>query len=258
MQIDAQDPPQAPIALVTGGAIRVGAAIVRSLAKAGYRVWIHYNRSQAAASALQCSLGKSAVGIVAADLSLKNARQGLVAKILDPAGPAAGHLDLLVNSAASFESGPFLQRSDEDLLRVLNLNLVAPLSLARSLAPMLASRGGSIINILDLAASQSWRGYTDHCIAKAGLAMATQSLALELAPELRVNGIAPGTVLWPEERRFSNDGARAKIVAGIPLGRIGGADDVARAVLYLAREPFITGHTIVIDGGRKVGRGSTP
>ncbi len=257
MQIHPQEPHKAPIALVTGGAIRVGAAIVRSLAEAGYRVWIHYNRSQAAALELQRSLGKGAAGIVAADLSLENARKGLIAEILDPAGPAAGRLDLLVNSAASFESGPFLERSDEDLLRVLNLNLIAPLSLARGLAPMLASRGGSIINILDLAASQPWRGYADHCIAKAGLAMATHSLALELAPDLRVNGIAPGTVLWPEEHRFSSDEARAKIVAGIPLGRIGGADDVARAVLYLARESFITGHTIVVDGGRRVARGST-
>ena len=257
MLSDPQEPQQAPIALVTGGAIRVGAAIVRSLAGAGYRVWIHFNRSQTAAQELATSLGTAAAGIVGADISTKNARQGLIARVLDPAGPAAGQLDLLVNSAASFEHGSFLGRSDEDLLRVLNLNLVAPLSLARGFAPMLASRGGSIINILDLAASQPWRGYADHCIAKAGLAMATRALAGELAPDLRVNGIAPGTVLWPEEQRFTGSKARSRIVNGIPLGRIGEADDVARAVLYLAREPFITGHTIIIDGGRSVARGST-
>ncbi|MCA9635681.1 MAG: SDR family oxidoreductase, partial [Myxococcales bacterium] len=102
-----------------------------------------------------------------------------------------------------------------------------------------------------LAAYQAWGGYADHCVAKAGLAMATRALAGELAPSVRVNGIAPGTVLWPDEARFAEGSpARAAITARIPLGRAGTPEDVARAVLYLAREPFITGHTIVVDGGR--------
>ncbi len=252
------DAPSPPIALVTGGAIRVGAAIVRALAEAGYRVWIHYRSSENPARALAEALGPAHVGVVAADLSDEEGRRELVLRVIDPAGPAGGRLDLLVNSAAGFEHGAFLARSDEDLLRVLTLNLVAPLSLVRGLAPALALQGGSVVNILDLAATQPWRGYVDHCTAKAGLAMATRALAGELAPAIRVNGISPGTVLWPEEERFASPEARAKIVAGIPLGRIGSAEDVARAVVYLAREPFITGQTIVVDGGRSVSRGAGP
>jgi pteridine reductase len=258
MQTQRNDAPSPPIALVTGGAIRVGAAIVRALADAGYRVWIHYNRSEAPALALAEALAPAIVGITSADLSRADDRRALVHRIVDPAGPASGRLDLLVNSAAGFEHGAFLARSDEDLLRVLTLNLVAPLSLIRDLTPTLAAGGGSVVNILDLAATQPWRGYVDHCTAKAGLAMATRALAGELAPAIRVNGISPGTVLWPDDERFSGEEARARIVAGIPLGRVGAAEDVARAVVYLAGEPFITGHTIVVDGGRSVSRGAGP
>jgi len=258
MQPQRNDAPSPPVALVTGGAIRVGAAIVRALADAGYRVWIHYNRSESPAQTLAEALGPAIAGIFSADLSRPDDRRALVQTIVDPAGPAAGRLDLLVNSAAGFEHGAFLARSDEDLLRVLTLNLIAPLSLARGLAPALATGEGSVVNILDLAATQPWRGYVDHCTAKAGLAMATRALAGELAPAIRVNGISPGTVLWPEEERFSSEEARARIVAGIPLRRVGTAEDVARAVVYLAREPFITGHTIVVDGGRSVSRGAGP
>ncbi len=247
-----------PIALVTGGAIRVGAAIVRALVDAGYRVWIHYRSSESAARSLAETLGSAHVGLAQADLSSAQEREELIARVLDPAGDAGGRLDLLVNSAAGFEHGAFLARSDEDLLRVLTLNLVAPLSLVRGFAPALALGAGSVVNILDLAASQPWRGYVDHCTAKAGLAMATRALAGELAPNVRVNGISPGTVLWPEEERFASPEARAKIVAGIPLGRVGSAEDVARAVVYLAGESFITGQTIVVDGGRSVSRGAGP
>jgi len=259
MQDGSNDAPHPPVALVTGGAIRVGAAIVRALAAAGYRVWIHYNRSQGPAAQLAGELRKpAAVGTVRADLRDSAARQALIARVLDADGPAGGRLDLLVNSAAGFERGAFLARSDDDLLRVLTLNLIAPLALSRGLAPALSRERGSIVNILDLAASQPWRGYVDHCTAKAGLAMATRALAGELAPALRVNGVAPGTVLWPEEERFASDEARSRIVAGIPLQRIGTPEDIARAVVYLAGEPFITGQTIVVDGGRSVAREAGP
>lgn len=252
-------PTDSPCALVTGGGIRVGAAIVRALADAGYRVWIHYNSSRAPAAQLAESLGEAALGTVGADLTDAAARRRLVDRIVDPQGPAAGRLDLLVNSAASFESGAFLARSDEDLLRVLTINLLAPLSLIRELAPALTATAGSVVNILDLAATQPWRDFADHCVSKAALAMATKALAGELAPAIRVNGVAPGTVLWPEDERFApGSEGRERVVRGIPLGRAGAPEDVARAVLYLARERFITGHSLVVDGGRAVGRGACP
>jgi small subunit ribosomal protein S21 len=136
-----------------------------------------------------------------------------------PTGPAGGRLDLLVNNAASFERGDFRTRSDADLRRVLEVNLVAPVSLARGLAPALTAASGSIVNILDVAGYQPWRGYLDHCTAKAGLAMATRALAGELAPAVRVNGVAPGTVAWPEDDpRFAADSpVRAAILRAIPL-----------------------------------------
>ena len=252
-------PTDSPCALVTGGGIRVGAAIVRALADAGYRVWIHYNRSEAPAARLADSLAGAALGTIGADLTDDAARRRLIDTVVDPKGPAAGRLDLLVNSAASFESGAFLARSDDDLLRVLTINLLAPLSLIRGLAPALAATEGSAVNILDLAATQPWRGYADHCVSKAALAMATRALAGELAPMIRVNGVAPGTVLWPDDERFGpGSEGRERVLQGIPLGRAGEPEDVARAVLYLARERFITGHSIVVDGGRAVGRGACP
>mgnify|MGYP000703408834 CR=1 FL=1 len=240
-----------PVALVTGGAVRVGRAICQSLAAAGYRVWIHHHRSSAAAAELAAALGPASLGTPRHDLADEPARAALVAAVTDPLGPAAGRLDLLVNSAASFERGDFAARGDADLRRVLEVNLVAPISLARGLAPALAPAAGSIVNIVDVAGYQPWRGYLDHCTAKAALAMATRALALELAPAVRVNGVAPGTVAWPEDDRFApGSPTRAAVLRAIPLQRIGEPADIARTVVFLAQSPFITGQTIAVDGGR--------
>jgi pteridine reductase len=238
-----------PVALVTGGAIRVGRAISLALAAAGYRVWLHHHRSGADEAA--GALGAACLGRLRYDLADEAARAGLAARVLDAGGPAGGRLDLLVNSAASFERGRLGERGDEDLRRVLEVNLVAPVSLARRLAGALAAAEGCVVNILDVAAYQPWRGYLDHCTAKAGLAMATRALALELAPAVRVNGVAPGTVAWPEDERFAEGSpARANILRAIPLGRVGDPDDIARTVVFLAGSRFITGQTIAVDGGR--------
>lgn len=243
---------QAPVALVTGGAIRVGRAICLTLAAAGYRVWLHYHHSAEAAAEVLRAIGDAGLGPLRLDLADEAARAELVRTVLDPDGPAGGRLDLLVNNAAGFERGSFAGRSDADLRRVLELNLVAPISLARGLAPGLAAVQGSVVNLLDVAAYQPWRGYLDHCTAKAGLAMATRALAVELAPAVRVNGVAPGTVAWPEddERYAEGSPTRVAILRAIPLGRIGEPDDIAQAVLFLARSGFISGHTIAVDGGR--------
>jgi len=243
----------APVALVTGGAVRVGKVIAQTLVAAGYRVWIHYNSSSAQAEDLCRSLGTMCLGTLAAQLADQAAREALSACVQDPSGPAGGRLDLLVNSAASFESGSFEARTDADLRRVLEVNLVAPISFARAFAPALRRTQGAIVNILDLAAYHPWNNYLDHCTAKAGLWMATRALASELAPEVRVNGISPGTVLWPDDPEFApGSKLRARIVEAIPLARIGTPEDVADTVLFLARSTFISGQALAIDGGRMV------
>jgi len=242
--------PEPPVALVTGAAVRVGRSIASALARAGYRVWIHYYRSATEARSLHASLpspdDRPRPPPVSADLGDADARRSLMATVLDPQGPAAGRLDLLVNSAASFERGPFAERSDEDLRRVLELNLVAPLSLARAAAPALARQRGSIVNILDLAGAHPWPTYLDHSTAKAGLWAATRGLALELPP-VRVNGIAPGTVAWPAS--LSDPDERRAVEEAIPLGHIGTPEDVADTVLFLARSRHVTGQILAVDGG---------
>jgi pteridine reductase len=245
-----------PVALVTGGGVRVGRAIALALADAGYRVWIHYHRSADAAAEVVGLLAERCVGALQADLADEGQRAALCRRIVDPAGRAGGRIDLLVNNAASFERGAFAGRSDADLRRVLEVNLVAPLSLARGLVEGLQRAEGSIVNILDVAAYLGWRGYVDHCTAKAGLQAATRALAVELAP-VRVNGVAPGTVAWPEEERFGEGSeVRGRIVRAIPLKRIGCPEDVAGAVLFLARSGFINGHVVVVDGGRMAAGGA--
>jgi pteridine reductase len=239
------------VAIVTGGAVRVGAGIVRTLAQHGWRVWIHHHHSPA--DDLAAELGDAVLGCVRADLAIASERT----RLCDVVTGEQGRVDLLVNNAASFERGAFLSRSDADLERVLATNLVAPLSLARTLAPALVRTGGSIVNIVDVAGIHPIVGYLDHCVAKAGLEAATRALAVELAP-VRVNAVAPGTVAWPTDGRHDEGSpARAAVLRQIPLGRIGTPQDVAGAVLYLANAPFVTGSCLVVDGGRVAASGGT-
>lgn len=252
---------QGAVALVTGSARRVGAAIATALAHAGMRVWLHHHRSPdeaaALAQSLRHALGDDAVaGVLAADLADATSRLELARQVTAVEGPAGGRLDLLVNNAASFEHGAFLERDDDDLRRVLETNLVAPLSLARALAPALSRSAGSIVNIVDVAGMHPLRGHLDHGVAKAALDFATAALAVELAP-VRVNAIAPGTVAWPTDARHGpGSPVRDGVVRQIPLGRIGEAADVAEAVLYLARAGFVNGTRLVVDGGRVAALGA--
>ncbi|TPV95264.1 MAG: SDR family oxidoreductase [Myxococcales bacterium FL481] len=238
--------PKKRVALVTGGAVRVGRAIVEHLVTADYAVWVHCYRSVQAAHELAVTLGDACRGVITADLGDDEARSRLCAQVLAD----NGELDLLVNNAASFEAGPVQLRQDADLRRVLETNLVAPIGLARRLAATLARRRGCIVNINDAAGYHPWREYLDHCTAKAGLLMATRALALELAPQVRVNGVAPGTVAWPTSPEYGpGSPRRAAVLRRIPLGQIGQPADIARAVLFLADEPHITGQTLPVDGG---------
>jgi pteridine reductase len=242
----------APVALVTGAAVRLGRAIATGLSRAGYRVWIHHHRSGDSAMALHESLQHEpahvpSLGCIAADLVDPRERQALATRVLDPEGPARGRLDLFVASAASFERGAFVDRSDADLERVLALCLVAPLSLDRAFASELSARGGTIVHLLDLGAFDPWPEYLDHCVAKAGLHAATRALAVELAP-VRVNAVAPGPILPPEGLHAD---ALAELTRRVPAGHLGDPEDVVDAVTFLARARHVTGHTLVVDGGQR-------
>lgn len=234
---------QPPVALVTGGAVRVGRGIVVALIEAGYRVWVHCHRSQAEAETLATEHPRAIAGVHVADLLDAAARTQLASAV----GP---RLDLLVNSAASFERGAFVDRADDDLRRVLELNLIAPLSLTRACLPALRNApSASVVNIVDLGARNPWAGLLDHSIAKSALETATRGLAMELAP-LRVNAVAPGTVAWPADGRApEHSEARARLLSRIPRGQIGSPEDVAQAVCFLARASHVSGHTLVVDGG---------
>lgn len=247
------------VALVTGGAIRIGREICQTLAQAGFKVWIHYHTSKKPAQELAEELGEQCLGTIQTDLGKAQQRRMLCQQVVNPQGPASGRLDVLINNAASFEHGAFCQRTDADLQRVLETNLISPLSLIRELCATLRQFQGSIINLLDLAAYQPWPGYLDHCAAKAALLMVTRGLAVELAPDIRCNGIAPGTVLWPDPEKHPRfhemSELRKKIIQKIPLTRIGSPRDIAQTVLFLLQSPFITGEVIAVDGGRLAASG---
>src|SRR5215510_6851648 len=237
-------------ALVTGGARRVGAAIARRLHAAGANVVLHYRDSEADAAKLEGDLNavraKSAAR-VKADLHAPIAPRALVSAALQ----SFGRLDLLVNNASSFfpvEVGAIESSHWEELI---GSNLRAPLFICQEAAPELGKHEGSIVNIVDIHAERPLKGYPVYSIAKAGLAALTRSLAIELAPRVRVNGVAPGAIAWPEDGQFES-GERARIVAGTPLGRTGSFEDIAHAVHFLATAPFVTGQILAVDGGRSI------
>ncbi|ROR34520.1 pteridine reductase [Inmirania thermothiophila] len=240
----------APVALVTGAAHRIGACIARTLHGAGYRVLLHHHRSAAAAAALAAELA------AARPDSARTARADLLETARLPAlveGALAhwGRLDLLVNNASAFFPTPVGSVTEADWERLLGTNLKAPFFVAQAAAPHLAAAGGSIVNIVDIHAERPLAGHPVYSIAKAGLAALTRALARELGPAVRVNGVAPGAILWPEQ---GVDPERMRLLlARTPLGRTGSPEDVARAVLFLARDaPYVSGQILAVDGGRSV------
>jgi pteridine reductase len=237
-------------ALVTGGARRVGAAIARRLHAAGASVVVHYRDSEADAARLVEELNgmrpKSAAR-VKAELLAPVAPRALLSAALD----SFGRLDVLVNNASSFfpvEVGAMEASHWEELI---GSNLRSPLFISQQAAPELSKNEGAIVNIVDIHAERPLKGYALYSIAKAGLAAMTRSLALELAPRVRVNGVAPGAIAWPEDGQFS-DAERSRILASTPLGRLGSMDDIARAVHFLAAAPYVTGQVLAVDGGRSL------
>lgn len=237
-------------ALVTGGARRVGAAIVRRLHAAGASVLLHYRDSESDAAKLESQLNAlrpRSTSKVKAELLAPIAPRALVSA----ARESFGRLDLLVNNASSFfpvEVGAIESSHWEELI---GSNLRAPLFICQEAAPELAKQQGAIINIVDIHADRPLRGYPLYSIAKAGLAALTRALAVELAPGVRVNGVAPGAIAWPEDGQF-DPAERERILATTPLARIGSAEDIAQAVHFLAVAPYVTGQVIAVDGGRSI------
>jgi pteridine reductase len=238
--------------LVTGAARRVGAAIARALHAAGADVVLHCHRSRADAEQLAAELAQrrpDSVAIVQADL-LDDAK---IAALVSEAAARFGRLDGLVNNASSFHATPLgtLTRADwEDLA---GTNLRAPLFLAQAAAPHLRRARGAIVNIVDIHADRPLAGFLAYCAAKSGLAGLTRALALELAPEVRVNGVSPGAILWPEDGEAFPPAERERITLQTPLARIGKPEDIAGAVKYLLLDaPFVTGQVLAVDGGRSI------
>ncbi len=238
--------------LVTGAGRRIGAAIARTLHAAGMKVVLHCHRSRAEADALARSLESVRPGsavVVQADLG-ENA--GLP-RLAEASAAAFGRLDALVNNASSFHATPLGEITPSDWENLIGSNLRAPLFLAQALAPRLREARGAIVNIVDIHAERPLAGYPVYSIAKAGLAGLTRSLALELAPEVRVNGVSPGAILWPESDQHFPEAERQRITGQTPLARTGSPEDVAGAVKYLLLDaPFVTGQILAVDGGRSL------
>lgn len=241
------------VALVTGGAVRLGRAISLGLAEAGYDLAVHFRTSREAAhDAVRAAeaLGRRALA-VKADLADAAAPAALLATV----GDAFGRLDLLVNSAASFDEGALEDVDADRWDAVMALNVRAPHLLVRAAAPLLRQARGAVVNLVDLSAVQPWTGYPAHAVSKAALAHLTRIQARALAPDVRVNGVAPGAVLPPQD--FPAERLEA-LRARTPLGTLGTPEDVVRAVLYLASAPFVTGEILTVDGGRLLGASGPP
>ncbi len=235
-------------ALITGGARRIGAVIARTLHQAGMNLALHYRASAAAATALQEELHclrPDSVILLQVDLQ-DTARLPV---LVEQAAARWGRLDLLVNNASNFYPSPLGTATEAQWDELMASNLKAPFFLAQAAAPWLQAVQGSIINMLDIYAQRPLENYPIYCAAKAGLAMLTQSLAWELSPAVRVNGIAPGAILWPEEGL--SETAQAQMLSRIPLRRRGDPEDIARTLLFLVGDGgYITGQIIAVDGGR--------
>jgi pteridine reductase len=240
-----------PVILITGAARRVGADIARTLHAAGANVALHCrsSRSEAVqfAQVLNSARPDSALAI-AADLSDVAALQKLVDQVVEH----FGRLDGLVNNASSFFSTPVGSIDEAAWQQLTDSNLKGPLFLSQAAAPHLAKHYGAIVNITDIHTERPLKGYAVYSSAKAGLAGLTRALAIELAPQVRVNAVAPGAIIWPEDDSFSA-AARAAIVTNTPLQRTGTPQDIARTVQFLLFDaPFITGQIINVDGGRSI------
>jgi pteridine reductase len=237
--------------LITGGAKRVGAAICRRLHGAGANLMLHYRASAGEARLLQAELNHTrpnSVSLIQADLLDLNKLPSVVEQTLQ----AFGRLDALVNNASTFFPTAVGEITEASWTDLIGTNLQVPLFLAQAAAPALRKAQGAIVNLSDIHAERPLKNYVVYSIAKSGLAGLTRSLARELAPEVRVNAVAPGPILWPDDESF-DELSRQRIISHTPLKREGTPDDIARAVHFLLADAnYITGETINVDGGRNM------
>jgi len=236
-------------ALITGAANRIGAQIARTLHENGANLIIHYRNSATAALALADDLNhqrnQSAVTLQAE----LNDLEGLQS-LANEAASAFGQLNILVNNASSFYPTPIGSIGQQDWDDLLSSNFKAPLFLSQACYPFLREKAGVIINMLDIYATSPLKNHSLYSCAKAANQMLVKSLALEMAPEVRVNGIAPGAILWPQQSDAAEAEAQQKILAQIPLQRTGQPDNITQTVLFLASNDYLTGEVIRVDGGR--------
>lgn len=240
------------VALVTGAAKRVGAASVRALHTAGANVVVHHHRSTEAASGLVALLNQQrahSATMVCTELGTKAQAEYCVGEALKQ----WDRLDIVVNNASSFFATPIGDIQDSQLHNLLASNLAAPLFVTQAALDSLSKHKGVVINMADIHGLRPYENHSAYSAAKAGLIMLTKSLALELAPNIRVNAIAPGAILWPENGELAAEELTSKI-AEIPLKRSGKPEDIANLVVYLSSEPaqYITGEVIRVDGGSGV------
>lgn len=238
-------------ALITGAAVRVGAVIARRLHAEGASVAVHYRGSREAAENLIAELNAERAGsarVFQADL----ADLASIRKLIDDVASWNSRLDILVNNASSFYPTPIQEATEFQWDDLMASNLKAPYFLAQFALSYLRAAQGSIINIVDIHAQRPLRDHNIYGAAKAGLVMLTRSLAKDLAPEVRVNAVAPGAILWPDNNM--SDETKETIIDQIPLGRSGSPADIAGAVIFFASEAeYVTGQVLAVDGGRSIG-----
>jgi len=236
------------VALVTGAAQRLGSCIVRTLHARGYNVIVHYHGSRSEALGLAAELNNSrpnSAATLCSDFSVGDPAESLI----ESAEKAWSRLDLLVNNASVFDKTPLNAMDVNTWDRIQVINLRTPYFLSIAAAPLLSETGGSVVNIADIHADRPRLEYSAYCASKAGLVAVTRSLAVELAPAVRINCVSPGAILWaPDETEVF----RKETIEKTPLKRHGRPEDIAEAVCFLAESDFITGHTINVDGGRAV------
>ena len=237
------------VALITGSARRVGASIAKALHEADFNVVIHYKNSEKSALKLKTQLNKlrpHSAEILQADLDQQSCYELLIKNTYK----IWGRLDALVNNASTFKSTSIGKTDLKTWDLLLNSNLKAPYFLSQAASNYLKKSRGNIINITDIHAKTPMKNYTVYCIAKAGLSMLTKSLALELAPHIRVNAVAPGSVIWPEGENTYSKAHKQKILSATLLKKQVKPDNIAQAVLFLIHNSAITGKTITVDGGK--------
>ncbi len=240
--------PDGKVVLITGAAKRIGACTARMLHEAGMKVIIHYHTSTQAADTLVAELNarrKDSARALQANLDDESIYEDFIQQAIN----RWGGLDVLVNNASTFFPTPVGSITTDDWDRLINSNMKAPLFLSQAAAPALKQRHGCIINMADIHALQPMREHPVYCAAKAGLVMITRSLAKELGPDIRVNAVAPGAILWPENEM--PDETKTLILNRTALKRPGSIEDIAKAILFLVRDAdYITGQILPVDGGR--------